>query len=64
MKMKAKNINKPTPAKWAKIGMALVAASSAIAGYGLTAGDRIIGYIGVGLSVLGSFISNLFSDEK
>lgn len=64
MKMKLKNLNKATPAKWSKLGNACVAASAMIAGYGLTMDDKIVGYIGLGIGVFGSFLSNLFAEEK
>lgn len=64
MKAKLNNLNKSTPAKWAKLGSAFVAVSAMIAGYGLTMDDKIVGYIGLGLGVVGTFFVNLFSDDK
>ena len=56
-----KNIHKPTPAKWSKIGMTCVAVSAFISGYGLTAGNETVGYIGLAIGVIGTAITNLIS---
>ena len=57
--MKIKNINNPTSAKWSKFGMALVSVSATIAGYGLTQNVQIVGFIGLGCAVVGTFIVNM-----
>ena len=55
------NIHKPTPANWSKFGLACVSASAFIGGYGLTAGNAIVGYIGLGIGFVGTFVSTLFA---
>lgn len=52
--MKLSNINQPTPAKWVKIGSALIAISTFIGGYSLTAQNTIVGYIGLSLGTIGT----------
>lgn len=64
MKAKFRNINKATPAKWSKFGAACVGVSAMIATYGLTMEDKIVGYIGLGIGVLGTFLSILYKEEK
>ena len=64
MKPKLKNLNRSTPAKWAKIGSALVAVSSFIAGYGIVIDEKAIAYIGLATGVFGTLFVNLFSDDK
>lgn len=62
MSFKFKNLKKSTPAKFVKIGVALVSVSAFIAGYGLTQGNEIVGYIGLGLGVIGTLFVNMFND--
>lgn len=63
MKARLKNINQSTPAKWSKIGLSCVSVSAFISGYGLNTGNVIIGYAGLGIGVIGTFISTLFTDK-
>jgi hypothetical protein len=58
--MKVSNLNKPTPAKWAKIGLALLSVSTFIAGYGVTANNDIVAYTGLAFGIIGTFLTNLF----
>ncbi len=60
-KISIKNIQKPTPANWSKFGLACVSVSAFVSGYGLTTGNAIVGYIGLGIGVIGTFISTLFT---
>jgi len=60
--MKLSNVNKSTPAKWAKLGMAILSVSSFITGYGITAGNDTVGYIGLGCGIAGTFLTNLFAE--
>lgn len=60
--MDINNINKPTPAKWSKIGLACVAISAFIASYGLTADNNVVGYVGLAIGVVGTLIANLTSN--
>lgn len=52
--MKLSNINQPTSPKWVKIGSTLLAISTFVGGYSLTAQNAIVGYIGLGLGVIGT----------
>lgn len=57
--MKLSNINKPTSAKWGKIGASLVSVSAFIAGYGLTMNNQIVGFTGLAIGVIGTIITQL-----
>ena len=61
--MKLSNIHKPTPAKWSKFGLACVSVSTFIAGYGLTSGNALVGYIGLGVGCLGTLVAILSKPE-
>jgi tetrahydromethanopterin S-methyltransferase subunit C len=63
MKVSLKNIHKSTPAKWSKIGLSCVSVSAFISGYGLTTGNSIIGYVGLAIGVIGTFVSTLFTEK-
>lgn len=54
--MKLQNINQPTSPKWVKIGSALLAVSTFIGGYSLTASNALVGYVGLGLGVVGTLL--------
>ena len=56
--MKWNNIHKPTPAQWTKFGLACVSVATFIGGYGLTADNKIVGFIGLGIGIVGTFISS------
>lgn len=58
------NWHKPTSAKMAKLGTSLVAVSAFIAGYGFTEQVPYLGYIGLGIGVVGCFLSNIYGNEK
>lgn len=62
-KISLKNIQNPTPAKWSKIGLSCVSVSTFIAGYGLTSGNPTIGYVGLGIGIIGTFVSTLTSES-
>lgn len=57
--MKLSNINKPTSPRLGKIGAALVSVSAFIAGYGLTSGNQIVGFIGLGIGVIGTLVTQI-----
>jgi hypothetical protein len=61
-KIKLKNVNAPTPAKWVKVGASLTSASAFIAGYGLTMEDQFVGFFGLGIGVVGTVITTLMGD--
>jgi len=54
--MKLTNINQPTSPKWVKIGTALLTCSAFIGTYSLTAQVPFVGYLGLGLGLLGTMI--------
>ena len=60
-KISIKNIQQPTPAKWSNLGVALSATSSFIAASAFATQHELIGYIGIGLGVVGIFITTLLS---
>lgn len=64
LKTRVKNLNKPTPAKWVKIGLSLTAVSAAIGGYGLTNGIEWVSYLGLICIVSGTFITNMFAEPS
>lgn len=64
MKFGIKQIHKPTPAKMAKLGIALTAVSAIVASYGLTLGNKWIGYFGLGCAVVGTLCTNLFGANE
>jgi hypothetical protein len=61
-KISVKNIHKPTPAKWSKFGLACVASSAFISASAFASQHEIIGYIGLGIGFVGTFISTLFAE--
>lgn len=63
-KFNVKNLTKSTPSKWVKVGLIFTAVSTAISGYGLTADDKMISYVGLGCLVVGTVISNMFGEQK
>jgi hypothetical protein len=54
--MKLSNLNKPTEAKWVKIGTALISVSGFIATYALTQNNATVGFLGLGFGGIGTFI--------
>jgi len=61
--MKLTNLNKPTPARMAKLGMTILSVSTFIAGYGITANNDIVGYIGLACGIIGTFLTNLYATK-
>jgi len=59
-----KNINKKAPVWATKLAAACVTAGSTIAGYGLTASNSIVGYIGLSLAVSGAVLPIFLNGEK
>lgn len=57
--MKISNIHKPTSARMSKLGLALVSVSTFIAGYALTQDNITVGFIGLGIGIVGTFIINI-----
>lgn len=61
-KLKIKNVNTPTPAKWVKVGAVLTSTSAFIAGYGLTMENQFIGFFGLSVGVVGTVITTLMGE--
>jgi len=61
-KIKLKNLNKPTSAKMSKLGIALVSISAFISGYGVTSGKEVVGYVGLCMGIVGTFLVNMYND--
>jgi general stress protein CsbA len=59
-----KNLSKPTPAKWVKIGLTLTAISAAINGYGLTQGIQWVSILGLVCLVIGTVVTNMFAENQ
>ena len=57
--MKLSNLNNPTPAKWGKIGTALVSVSAFISASAFASAHDILGYIAIGFGVVGTFLVNI-----
>lgn len=56
-----KNYYKPTPAKWRKIGDALLAASTMITASAIATAHPYLALIALGIGVVGKFLTNLFT---
>jgi hypothetical protein len=54
---------KPTPKFWRKLGDSVLAAGTVITGYAIAEHTDWLAYTSLGLSVLGKFLTNLFSEE-
>ena len=63
-KISIKNANKPAPVWATKLAASCATAGATIAGYGLTQEDKIVGYMGLGLAVLGSVLPLWFKNEE
>ena len=59
MKAKVSNLNKPTQAKMVKLGVSLVAVSGFISASAFATAHDVIGYIGIGCGIVGTFIVNI-----
>jgi hypothetical protein len=64
MKFGFDQIHKPTPASIVKLGSTLIGVGGSIATYTLTMGDKIVGYIGVGLVAVGTFLHLFFGEDN
>ena len=63
MNINIKNIKNDTPATYAFVGTLFTAWGSTIAGYGLTASNAIVGFIGLGCALIGVTLT-IFSNKK
>jgi len=59
-----KKINQSTPAKASQVAAACTALAMFIGGYGLTAQNTVVGYIGLGFGCIGVLIPFLFGEDK
>ena len=62
-KISISNHNKPAPVWATKLATACTTAGATIAGYGLTQNDPIVGYVGLGLAVMGSVLPVFLKGE-
>lgn len=56
------NYYKPTPAKWRKLGDALLGVSSTITGYSIYSDMPEVALISLITGVIGKFLTNFFSE--
>jgi hypothetical protein len=61
--MKLKNFYGPTPAKWRKLGDALLGVSTTVTGYSLYADLKWVAAVSLGLGVIGKFLTNFFTED-
>jgi len=57
------NYGAPTPAKWRKLGDALLSVSAFITAYGISEDAHMISYVALGIGVAGKFLTNFFKKE-
>ncbi len=58
-----KHYYKPTPKKWRKFGDSLLAASAFVSAYAMTQNIQWVALTGLGIGVIGKFLTNFFTDE-
>lgn len=63
VQLSIKNLKKDTPATYAFAGTLFTAWGSTIAGYGLTASNAVVGFIGLGCALIGVTLT-IFSNKK
>jgi hypothetical protein len=61
--MKLKNYYNPTPAKWRKLGDALLGVSTFITGLAIYEDVKWVALIALFTGVVGKFLSNFFSED-
>ena len=59
-----KNYYKPTPAKWRKLGDALLAVSVAITGFAMYENVQWVALTALITGVIGKFLTNFFKDDN
>ena len=64
LKVISEKFHAPTPAKWRKVGFALLSVSSFISGCGVYSDVKWVAYTGLATGVLGTFLTNLTSEES
>ncbi len=55
---------KPTPKKWRKFGDSLLAVSTFISAYAMTKDIQWIALTGLGIGVIGKFLTNFFTEDE
>lgn len=58
-----KNYYKPTPAKWRKLGDALLAVSTMITAASIATSHSYFALIALGIGVAGKFLTNFFNEK-
>lgn len=56
--------NVPTPAKWRKLGDALLGVSTTITGFAIYEEAKWVAMCALALGVVGKFLTNFFSEES
>ena len=64
MKFDWKGYFQPTPKLVRQLGDALLASTTAVAGYAIFADSKVIAGVAMGAGVLGKFLSNFFKDDN
>jgi hypothetical protein len=59
-----KNYYKPTPAKYRKLGDAILASSTAMTFVGIQTDDKIIMYFFLILGTVGKFLTNFYTERE
>lgn len=54
---------KATPAKWRKLGDALLSVGSTITGFAIYEDEKWVAIAALGVTVIGKFLTNFFSEE-
>ena len=55
--------NKPTPAKWRKLGDALLGVSTTITGFAIYEDVKWVAITALALGVIGKFLTNFFDND-
>jgi hypothetical protein len=53
----------PTPAKWRRLGDALLGISTTITGFAIYEETKWIAFTALGIGVVGKFLSNFFTEK-
>jgi hypothetical protein len=53
----------PTPAKWKKLGDALLGVSTTITTYAIVEDHKWVALVALGLGVVGKFLTNFFTED-
>ena len=61
--IKQENYFKPTPKKWRKLGDALLATSTTVAGFAIVEDYKWVALTAVLIGAIGKFLSNFFTEE-